>query len=118
MATSKAWYLITYDIRDPQRWRRAYKVIRGFGERVQYSVFRARLSAVQLARLRWALERILTREDDLLFIPLCDRCVDGIASRNRSQAWPEAPGTFAVVECGSRDHGSSAVDGPGPRRRR
>ena len=39
MAQAKHWYLISYDIRDPKRWRRAYKLLQGYGESMQLSIF-------------------------------------------------------------------------------
>jgi CRISPR-associated endonuclease Cas2 len=41
MAELKNWYLICYG---PKRWRKAYKLLEGYGERIQYSVFRCWLS--------------------------------------------------------------------------
>ncbi|UFP95951.1 CRISPR-associated endonuclease Cas2 [Gloeobacter morelensis] len=88
MAERKNWWLISYDIRSPARWRKAYKLLKGNGERLQYSVFRCRLNTRELERLRWELARILTEEDDLLIIGLCNRCVERIVARNRAEAWP------------------------------
>ena len=73
------WYLVCYDIREPKRLRRVAQILEGHGERIQYSVFRCWLSASALERLRWELtEDCVTEEDDVLFIPLCSRCVAGI----------------------------------------
>ncbi|EMN95623.1 CRISPR-associated endoribonuclease Cas2-like protein, partial [Leptospira interrogans serovar Medanensis str. UT053] len=36
----KHWRLVSYDIREPKRLRRVAKIMEGFGERIQYSVFR------------------------------------------------------------------------------
>jgi len=37
-------YIVTYDIRDPKRWRRIFKIMNGYGEWVQLSVFQCRMS--------------------------------------------------------------------------
>ena len=34
MSESQNWYLITYDIRCPKRWRKAYHLLQGYGERI------------------------------------------------------------------------------------
>lgn len=47
----KRWYLVSYDIRDQVRWRRAYKTLKGTGERIQYSLFRCRLSMTEMEAL-------------------------------------------------------------------
>jgi CRISPR-associated protein Cas2 len=48
-----------YDIRDPKRWRKAYKLLKGYGGTVQYSIFRCQLSQRDREKLRWELEKIL-----------------------------------------------------------
>lgn len=45
--------LVAYDIRHQGRWRDAYKILKGSGERIQYSLFRCRLSKTEMERLRW-----------------------------------------------------------------
>ena len=75
MAETKNWYLICYDIRDPKRWRKAYKLLQGYGDRVQYSIFRCALNMRDREKLRWELEKILTADDSLLLAGMCDRCV-------------------------------------------
>ena len=51
----KLWYLIAYDVREPTRLREVAKHIEGYGERLQFSVFRCRLTERELERLRWEL---------------------------------------------------------------
>jgi CRISPR-associated protein Cas2 len=97
MGEAKLWYLVVYDIRDPVRWRKAYKLIRGFGTRLQYSVFRCRLSARQLEQLRWELEKRLKAEDSLLFIGLCDACVERITVKNRPESWDTESEGFKIL---------------------
>ena len=89
MGQTELWYLVAYDIRDPKRWRDAYKIIRGYGKRLQYSIFRCRLGPVELEHLRWELEKVLEPEDALMFIGLCSHCVDRTILRNRQGVWEE-----------------------------
>lgn len=88
MADRRQLHLISYDIRDPRRWRRAYRIIRGYGDRVQYSVFRVRATPVQMARLRWELSRVLAAEDALLTVRLCAGCAEQMGVRNDEDNWP------------------------------
>ena len=37
-------YIVVYDIGDPKRWRRVFKLMRCYGEWVQLSVFQCRMS--------------------------------------------------------------------------
>lgn len=91
---AKHWYVICYDITDPKRWRRAYRHLHGYGRRLQYSIFRCRLNARQLERLRWELETILTTEDKLLILSLCERCEQRVKTHNRPESWEEDPRGF------------------------
>lgn len=97
MGEAKLWYLVAYDIRDAARWRKAYKLIRGFGTRLQYSVFRCRLTARQLEELRWQLERRLDAEDSLLLVGLCDGCVERIVTKNRPESWVVEEEKFKIL---------------------
>ena len=65
MPKDKNWRLVMYDVRDPKRLRKVAKHLEGYGSRIQYSVFRCRLSERQAERLRWELTTILEEEDDL-----------------------------------------------------
>lgn len=94
------WWLICYDVRDPKRLRKTAKHMEGYGARMQYSVFRCWLTPRQLECLRWELTGFLKPEDDVLFIPLCSTCVDGIVathSTSKEPDWPDAPPTHVIV---------------------
>lgn len=93
----KRWYLVSYDIRDPARWRRAYKTLKGTGERIQYSLFRCRLSMTEMEALRWELETILDVEDDLMFVHLCVRCAGRIQEKGKDSGWTQTPARFQVL---------------------
>lgn len=97
MAEKKNWYLICYDIRNQKRWRQAYKLLKGYGEHLQYSIFRCWLSQRSREKLRWELEEILEAEDDLLLIRLSDQCSRGIPAYNRPGAWPAHNGSYRIV---------------------
>lgn len=44
-------YIVTYDIRDQRRWRRVFRIMKGYGEWMQLSVFQCRLSRKRHAEL-------------------------------------------------------------------
>jgi CRISPR-associated protein Cas2 len=93
------WNLIAYDVRDSGRLRKTAKMLEGYGERVQFSIFRVRVTKEKLAKLRWELSQILTEDDDLLVIPLCERCsgkIDELSQGDHSD-WGEPPATFEVL---------------------
>ena len=90
-----AWHLVAYDVRDARRLRRCAKLLEGYGERVQYSLFRCRLDAAGRRKLRWELGDVLAPEDDLLIVPLCGTCAakvsdTGMATDGRGSRTPPA----------------------------
>ena len=97
MAETKNWYLVCYDICEPKRWRKAYELLQGYGERLQYSIFRCWLTGREREKLRWELEQILAAEDALLLLRLCNRCVEGIHLYNRPDAWLVERETYRIV---------------------
>ncbi len=97
MAADKRWRLICYDIREPARWRKVYKIVRGAGTHVQYSIFRCRLDDRELEKLRWELSRVMAKEDALLVVDLCPRCAGNVISRNHVEGWDEVPATFRII---------------------
>lgn len=64
-------FIVCYDICDDKRLARVAKTMRGFGDRIQYSVFECQLNGADLARCRHALSQIIHhREDQVLFVDL------------------------------------------------
>lgn len=71
MNTRLTVWLVTYDITDDGRLRSVYKLMRGYGDHLQYSVFRCILSDRQLATLKERLTDLIDhRKDQVLFVPL------------------------------------------------
>lgn len=78
MAEPRHWYLVVYDVLDATRLRRVHKICRGWGQRVQLSVFRVRGTAREMARLEFELARVMEATDRLLIVRLCPGCVSAI----------------------------------------
>lgn len=97
MAEQKNWYLIAYDIRCPKRWRKAYQLLQGYGDKLQYSIFRCWLSQRGREKLRWELEKILAPDDDLLLIRLSSQCVRGLPAYNRPGVWLMDESGYRIV---------------------
>jgi CRISPR-associated protein Cas2 len=97
MAELKHWYLIAYDIRSPKRWRKVHQLLLGYGDKLQYSIFRCWLSQRSREKLRWELEQILTPEDDLLLIRLSNQCVQDLINYNRPDAWSMDEAGYRII---------------------
>jgi len=64
----RAFYLLSYDVAEPKRWRRVHRVARDFGEPLQYSVFLCELSEKDKAALEGKLKGIIHEEQDQVML--------------------------------------------------
>ncbi|MBI5185793.1 MAG: CRISPR-associated endonuclease Cas2 [Nitrospinae bacterium] len=72
-------YLISYDIPDTPRRTKVAKILKDFGDRVQYSVFECLLDGELLEKMRSRLEKVLVEaEDSLRIYALCGKCEKGV----------------------------------------
>lgn len=73
------FYVISYDIPDNRRRSQLAKVLKGFGSRVQYSVFEAHLNGKQYEELKRAVARVINlSEDSVRYYALCGNCAQRI----------------------------------------
>lgn len=64
-------YLVTYDIADPKRLRGVFRLMQGYGQRLQLSVFQCRLTVRRRVEMAERLERsIELGEDHVMIIDL------------------------------------------------
>src|SRR6266511_2286811 len=70
------YLVVSYDIHDDKRRNRVHKLLKNFGERIQFSVFECDLTKEELLRMQHALNRIIKEEDQdsVRFYHLCDSC--------------------------------------------
>ena len=61
-------YIVSYDIRNDKRWRKVFKIMKGYGEWLQFSIFQCRLSRIRLVRLRGALDEVIKHDEDHVLI--------------------------------------------------
>lgn len=67
-------YLVIYDIAHPRRSQRVASLLKGFGQRVQKSVFECELEPDELQTLQEkVLRSIRTDEDAVQYLRLCPR---------------------------------------------
>ena len=64
-------YVVSYDVCDPKRLRAVFKIMKGYGEHLQLSVFRCELDARDLVELTGKLHEAINHEEDqVLFIDM------------------------------------------------
>src|ERR671922_3046923 len=70
------YVVVSYDIHDDKRRNRIHKVLKNFGECIQFSVFECDLTKEELLRMQYMLKRIIKEEDQdsVRFYHLCDGC--------------------------------------------
>ncbi len=91
-------WLVCYDISDPKRLRKVAAACEDYGLRKQYSVFLCRLSRTQFERLRVRLYEIINhQEDQVMFLPLCGKCVVKMEAMGRPMESVEARDVVVVV---------------------
>jgi CRISPR-associated protein Cas2 len=61
-------YVVTYDITDERRWRTIFKLMHGYGEWLQLSVFQCRLTRMRYLELVQKLEAALSRTEDAVMV--------------------------------------------------
>ena len=86
-------YLITYDITDDSRRTAVFKALRGFGDHLQYSVFRCDLSDRQRAAMVAVIDPLLDHDVEQVLVvdlgPVDGRASSCVYSLGRPYANPE-----------------------------
>jgi CRISPR-associated protein Cas2 len=64
-------YLVCYDICDEKRLRLVFKLMRNYGDHLQYSVFECQFTSMDLTRCRGELSGVIDHSvDQVLFVNL------------------------------------------------
>ena len=80
-------YIVAYYIANPERWRRVFRLMEGFGEWLQLSIFQCRLSVQKHAELIALVDGIIHDNDDhviLMDVGLADQVVPRIVSLGKN----------------------------------
>lgn len=86
-------YIVTYDIADERRWRAVFKLMHGYGEWLQLSVFQCRLTRARHVELSARLGTTISHaEDHVLIVDL------GVAEQVHPRVQSLGKRTFAAVE--------------------
>ncbi len=60
--------MLCYDVRDPKRLNKVYKMMNGYGDPVQYSVFLCDLSDTEMVYMKRDLTELLNLNEDRVII--------------------------------------------------
>lgn len=78
-------YIVSYDICDSKRLQKVFKTMRGFGDHIQFSVFRCELNDAERVQMIAKIDKLLHHiEDQVLIIDIgpapgrSDRCVKSL----------------------------------------
>lgn len=86
-------YIVSYDICDERRLRAVYKAMRGFGDHLQYSVFRCDLSPRERITMVATLHPLMDHSVDQVLVidlgPADGRAVECIDAIGRPYTNPE-----------------------------
>ena len=96
--TVRQTYVVSYDISDPKRLRKVFKLMKGYGEHVQLSVFRCELTHRALVELRARLGEIIHHvQDQVLFVDVGPEEGRGNSSISSLGRMYKAPERCAIV---------------------
>ena len=61
-------YIVSYDISSPKRWTKVYKIMNGFGDHLQLSVFRCELTEADKWRMMNKLNSQIHHDQDQILV--------------------------------------------------
>ena len=73
------FYIVAYDMSSDKRRNKVHKILSGFGQWTQFSLFELFITDKELVLLQNKLEKVLNAEkDSVRFYPLCAACLKGV----------------------------------------
>lgn len=83
------YFLVTYDIKDTNRLQKIFKLMKNFGNHLQYSVFGCYLNGINLVKMRDKIMNLIDqKEDRVLLIRLCQTCKENIECIGAQHDYP------------------------------
>jgi CRISPR-associated protein Cas2 len=95
MSGRSRFFVVAYDISSDRRRTKVHKVLSGFGQWTQYSLFELFLSDKELVLLQSKLEKLLNpQKDSVRFYPLCEACLKEVETVGSPP--PEEPQAYVT----------------------
>ena len=90
--------VVSYDIKDNRKRDRISKILKGFGDRVQLSVFECLMERRDLEELKEKIGKVSLSEDDsVIYYALCRKCASQAAgSRAAAGKRPSQQQTLVI----------------------
>ena len=93
--SNSRFYLVAYDLSSDKRRNKVHKILSGFGQWTQYSLFELFLTDKELVLLQNKLDKVLNPEkDSVRFYPLCASCLKNVETVG--SAPPSEPKVFVA----------------------
>jgi CRISPR-associated protein Cas2 len=87
-------YLICYDITSNKRRYRLDKLLAGFGERIQLSIYECRLTQGEVQQLVAQMKGLIADEDNILVYPNCHWCCEKRLAQGDAALLPQTDFTY------------------------
>lgn len=78
------YVLVSYDISDQKRWRKVYKIVKGYGSHIQYSVFLCQLTRQDEVELKQMLMDVIHQSHDQVLFARLGTATSNVITRNVS----------------------------------
>jgi len=79
MSTSQTtFYVVAYDISSNRRRTKIHKILSGFGQWTQFSLFECYLTEKEHLTLQAKMEKVVEEKDRIRLYPLCKNCLQKI----------------------------------------
>lgn len=89
------FYIVAYDISSDKRRNKVHKILSGFGQWTQFSLFELFINDKELVLLQNKLEKVLnTEKDSVRFYPLCAACLKQVETVGSDP--PKVPKLFVA----------------------
>ncbi len=92
----RSYVLVSYDVSDDKRLRKIFKLLRGYGEHVQYSIFLCQLTEKDKVVLSEKIKDVLHHKEDQAILITLGR-VDGMRAA-LPQNWSVIGSPFVFVD--------------------
>lgn len=85
-ARQTVFYVVAYDISSDRRRTRVHKILSGFGQWIQFSLFECYLTAKERLTLQEKLDQVLKDDQDRVrFYRLCEACLKKVETVGMEQ---------------------------------